>query len=67
MDEESRGLTEMVTIFEEKEKEKEKEKERRDREMDLRMEGGTEEMYMKCVNRRDFEPDLEIKDPRFDF
>lgn len=35
--------------------------------MDLRMEGGSEEMYMKCVNRRDFEPDLEMTDLRFDF
>ena len=31
----------------------------REREMGLRI-GGTEELYMKCVNRRDFEPDLEV-------
>jgi hypothetical protein len=35
--------------------------------MDLRMEGGTEKMYMKCVNRRDFEADLEMTDLRFGF
>ncbi|CAA0395720.1 unnamed protein product [Arabidopsis thaliana] len=62
MDEESRDLTAIVTISEEKGRKRE-----RERCMDLRMEGGTEKMYMKCVNRRDFEADLEMTDLRFGF